>query len=58
MLGVAAVCHALPKKLDEWTAALFVRIPAPAQAVALVLIGLGIRHMSSVETRPYVYLQF
>lgn len=58
MLGVAAVCHALPRKLDDWTAALFVRIPAPAQAVVLVLIGVGIRHMSSVEARPYVYLQF
>jgi hypothetical protein len=58
MLAVAVVCHALPKKLDVLTATLFIRIPAPARAVVLVLVGLGIRHMSSVETRPYVYLQF
>lgn len=58
MLAVAVVCHALPKKLDELTATLFIRMPVPVRAVALVLIGLGIRHMSSVETRPYVYLQF
>ncbi len=58
MLAVAVVCHALPRKLDELTASFFIRMPAPVQAVALVLVGLGIRHMSSVETRPYVYLQF
>lgn len=58
MLAAAVVCHALPRKLDTWASALFVRMPAPARAVVLVAIGLGIRHMSSVETRPYVYLQF
>jgi hypothetical protein len=28
------------------------------RAVILVGVGLGIRHLSAVETRPYVYFQF
>jgi D-alanyl-lipoteichoic acid acyltransferase DltB (MBOAT superfamily) len=58
MLAVAVVSHALPMKLDETVGTIFVWLPAPARAVVLVLIGLGIRHLSSVEARPYVYLQF
>ncbi|XXF77255.1 MBOAT family O-acyltransferase [Myxococcaceae bacterium GXIMD 01537] len=58
MLAVAVLCHALPRRLDALAASLFIRMPAPAQAVVLVAIGLGVRHMSSVEARPYVYLQF
>ncbi len=58
MLAAAAVCHALPRRVDELTLTAFTRMPAPVRAVALVLLGLGIRHLSSVEARPYVYLQF
>lgn len=31
-------------------------MPVPMRAAALVLLGM--RHLSSVETRPYAYLQF
>jgi len=58
MLGVAVVSHALPMKLYDVVGTLFVRLPAPARAVVLVAVGLGIRHLASVEARPYVYLQF
>jgi alginate O-acetyltransferase complex protein AlgI len=58
MLAVAVVSHAVPMKLYDSVGTLFVRLPAPARAVVLVLIGLGIRHLASVEARPYVYLQF
>ncbi|MDC0710681.1 MBOAT family protein [Stigmatella sp. ncwal1] len=58
MLGVAVVSHMLPMRLFHDAGTLFVRMPAPVRAVVLVLIGLGIRHLSAVETRPYVYLQF
>jgi alginate O-acetyltransferase complex protein AlgI len=58
MLAVAVVSHALPMKLYDSVGELFVRLPAPARAVVLVAIGLGIRHLASVEARPYVYLQF
>jgi alginate O-acetyltransferase complex protein AlgI len=58
MLGVAVVSHMLPLRLFHDAGTLFVRMPVPVRAVVLVLIGLGIRHLSAVETRPYVYLQF
>lgn len=58
MLGVAVVSHALPLKLYDFVGTIFVRLPAPVRAVALVALGLGIRHLTSVEARPYVYLQF
>ncbi len=58
MLAVAVVGHALPMKLYDVVGTIFVRMPAPVRAVVLVLIGLGIRHLASVEARPYVYLQF
>ncbi|MBU8895560.1 MBOAT family protein [Corallococcus sp. M34] len=58
MIAVAVAAHALPLKLYELSAELFVRMPVPVRAVALVLLGLGIRHLSTMETRPYVYLQF
>jgi len=58
MLAVAVVGHLLPMRVYDMVGTLFVRMPAPARAVVLVLIGLGIRHLASVEARPYVYLQF
>ncbi|QSQ22874.1 MBOAT family protein [Pyxidicoccus parkwayensis] len=58
MLAAAVFFHAVPMKLYHVASDLFVRMPVPVRAVALVLLGLGIRHLSAVETRPYVYLQF
>ncbi len=58
MLAAAVFFHAVPLKLYTVSSELFVRMPVPVRAVALVLLGLGIRHLSAVETRPYVYLQF
>lgn len=58
MLTAAVVFHAVPMKLYTVSSELFVRMPVPVRAAALVLLGLGIRHLSAVETRPYVYLQF
>jgi alginate O-acetyltransferase complex protein AlgI len=58
MLAVAVVSHALPMKLFDTVGMIFVRLPVPVRAVALIAVGLGIRHLASVEARPYVYLQF
>ncbi len=58
MLAVAAVSHVLPLRLFFQAGDLFVKLPVPVRAVVLVAIGLGVRHLSSVETRPYVYFQF
>ncbi|MBF5046161.1 MBOAT family protein [Aggregicoccus sp. 17bor-14] len=58
MLAVAALSHASPLLWRVRLSEAFVRLPVPLRAVALVAVGLGIRHLGSVETRPYVYLKF
>jgi alginate O-acetyltransferase complex protein AlgI len=58
MLAVAVVSHVTPLRLFHQAGALFVRMPVPVRAVVLVAVGLGVRHLASVETRPYVYFQF
>jgi alginate O-acetyltransferase complex protein AlgI len=58
MLAVAALSHASPLTWRVRLGELFVRLPVPVRAVLLVAVGLGIRHLASVETRPYVYLKF
>ncbi|WP_163783602.1 MBOAT family O-acyltransferase [Myxococcus vastator] len=58
MLAAAVFFHAVPMKLYTVSSDLFVRMPVPVRAAVLVVLGLGIRHLSAVETRPYVYLQF
>lgn len=58
MLAVAAVSHLTPLRWFHQAGDIFVRLPVPVRAVVLVLVGLGVRHLTSVETRPYVYFQF
>jgi alginate O-acetyltransferase complex protein AlgI len=58
MLAVAVVSHVTPLRLFHQAGALFVRMPVPVRAVVLVAVGLGVRHLASVEARPYVYFQF
>lgn len=58
MLAVAVVSHLTPLSLFHKAGELFVRMPVPVRAVVLVLVGLGVRHLTAVEARPYVYFQF
>lgn len=58
MLAIAVAAHAVPMKVYDLAALAFLKLPAPARAVVLVLLGLGIKQLSTMETRPYVYLQF
>jgi alginate O-acetyltransferase complex protein AlgI len=56
MLAIAVLAHAIPMKVYDVAALAFLKLPAPARAVVLVLLGLGIKQLSTLETRPYVYL--
>lgn len=58
MLAASVVTHVTPNGWFFRAGELFARMPVPVRAVALVLVGLGIRHLASVEARPYVYFQF
>ncbi|MBX5480895.1 MAG: MBOAT family protein [Myxococcaceae bacterium] len=57
-LGAAAVLHALPHRVFDGASRFFVWLPAPARAVALVALALGLRQLAQVEVRPYIYFQF
>lgn len=58
MLAVAVLSHLSPQTWFQSASRGFLRLPVPVRALALVLLGLGIRHLASVEARPYVYFQF
>jgi len=57
-LAVAAATHAMPARAYELASGLFVRMPVPVRAAALVGLGLIVRQVASVELRPYIYFQF
>lgn len=58
MLTLAVVSHYLPDRLWERLGDLFVWMPAPARAAALVALGLVIKQIATFEAQPYIYFQF
>lgn len=57
-LFAAAFLHALPNRVFEGAGRLFIWMPAPARALALVAIAVALRHVGAAEIRPYIYFQF
>jgi hypothetical protein len=58
VLGAGFIAHFVP---ERWYAAVrdaYIRMPAPAQGVALFVAALGLRQMASAEAVPFVYFQF
>lgn len=58
VLGVGIASHYVP---ERWYTALregFMRMPAVAQGVALVVAALALREMATAEAVPFVYFQF
>jgi alginate O-acetyltransferase complex protein AlgI len=58
VLGIGLVCHFVPEKLDALLRQTFIRLPAPAQGLALFCVGFALREMASAEAVPFVYFQF
>lgn len=56
--GACVVLYALPKVAFEKTKWLFVASPVWVRAAALVALGLVIRHIASLESKPYIYFQY
>jgi alginate O-acetyltransferase complex protein AlgI len=56
LLGTAA--HYLPRSLIEQSELRFVRLPAPAQGVALAALGGLLMLVASQDVVPYIYFQF
>jgi alginate O-acetyltransferase complex protein AlgI len=57
-LLAAVVFYFLPRKGFDLGMRLFVATPAFARGAALVGLGLLVRLLAQVETRPYIYFQF
>jgi hypothetical protein len=57
-LAAAVFFYFLPRKGFELGQRLFIITPAYARGAALVGLGLLVRLLAQVETRPYIYFQF
>ncbi|MCA9542895.1 MAG: MBOAT family protein [Myxococcales bacterium] len=58
VLALAVATHFAPRGALERLIALFTRLPAPAQAAAMVGAGLGLKALASAEVQPFIYFQF
>lgn len=57
-MGAAMLFHVLPRGTLEVALRVFVWMPPPLRAAALVALALAIRQVGAVEVRPYIYFQF
>jgi hypothetical protein len=58
VLAVGLVSHYVPETWYQGARRGFIRLPAPAQAVALFAIALVVRHTAAADAVPFVYFQF
>lgn len=58
VLAIAYVAHYLPRRWYGDLQAAFVRLPAPAQGLALAGVGAAVMQVASAGVVPYIYLQF
>ena len=54
----ALVLQWTPRKIYDWTRDRFIRAPAAAQAVVLVVVAYALRLASTAEAVPFVYFSF
>jgi D-alanyl-lipoteichoic acid acyltransferase DltB (MBOAT superfamily) len=57
-LALGLFVHFLPAPWDKTIRTTFVRLPAPAQGLCLVIMAVLLRQMASTEAVPFVYFQF
>ena len=57
-LAAAVFFYFLPKQVFSLSLRVFIATPAFARGAALVGLGLLVRLLAQVETRPYIYFQF
>ncbi|HEU5073251.1 MAG TPA: MBOAT family protein [Polyangiaceae bacterium] len=58
MLALGLVSHYVPENWYQGARRGFIRLPAPAQAVALFAIAVIVRRTASADAVPFVYFQF
>jgi D-alanyl-lipoteichoic acid acyltransferase DltB (MBOAT superfamily) len=58
LVAVAMLLHFVPKRMDEWMRAQFVRSPAFAQGIVLAAAACGVHLAAGAKAEPFVYGQF
>lgn len=58
VLAIGLVSHYVPERWYQRVASAFADLPALAQGLVLMLLGLSVREMASLEAVPFVYFQF
>ncbi len=58
VLVVTFAAHYLPRDVFGKVEGTFLRLPAPAQGLALALVWVGLSHVATSEVVPYIYFQF
>ena len=58
VLLLGLVSHFTPERWYQGSLKIFSEMPAPAQAMALFVVGLALRAMASADAVPFVYFQF
>lgn len=58
VMAIGLVSHFLPDRLYQGALNGFVRMPAPAQGLALFLAAVALRQLASTSAVPFVYFQF
>lgn len=57
-LAAAVAMQVTPTRWLGWVQDLFARLPAPAQGVAMVGVGVLVYHVAQAKTLPFIYFQF
>jgi D-alanyl-lipoteichoic acid acyltransferase DltB (MBOAT superfamily) len=57
-LAACIVFYVLPEPVYEKSQVLFVKSPVLVRAVLIIALGLMARQFSSIESQPYIYLQY
>jgi D-alanyl-lipoteichoic acid acyltransferase DltB (MBOAT superfamily) len=58
ILTIAIVAHYVPKRWYDASLSLFVRAPFYAQAIALVLLVIGLQNVLQTGAAPFIYTRF
>lgn len=58
VLALGLATHLMPEQLYVRARETFIRLPAPAQGLALFLAAVALRQMASSSAVPFVYFQF
>jgi len=58
VLSIATALHFGPSDLFERCSKLFLRMPVPVRAMALVVLALVVKKVASFDVQPFIYFQF